>query len=87
MKPLFLSLTLIIAGCGSVTQQVKDDVKENSAISSQFVQEMDAGHTTRDLEQEFIRANWASWHSINYAINDVEVPADVKEYLDLSEGE
>ena len=82
MLPLLLSLTL---ATGCVSSTVKDKLSRNAAQLDGYVKLMDEGETTREEDQDLIRAMRIWTWSMNRAANGEEPPADVK--LVLDEGE
>lgn len=69
-----------LSGCALLTgvpEEARSTAKENAELSDSFVTFMDAGQTTREQEQRFIRACRRAWHAQNYALNDVPLPHDV----------
>lgn len=80
MKNLLLVLVLSMAGC--VSEVVESNVRNNSARSDAFLQRMDEGQTTREQEQDFIKANRVAWHALNYHLNDVDLPEDLRSSFD-----
>lgn len=63
MKLLVLALAfLAFAGCTPAA--VRDEVALNAARCERFAAMMDEGRTTRDQEQEFIRANGEAWKGL-----------------------
>jgi hypothetical protein len=83
MKNSFLALAfslLLLAGCVSPT--VKSSVERNAARTDAYVEKMDAGETTREQDQKFIYAIRVMNHALNWNVNDIEPPADVKLILE-----
>ena len=74
---LVVTLTLL-SGCCSVPKEALDQANSSSVICDSFVGLMDHGHTTRDQEQDFIRATRKAWHAQNFALNDVPLPEDLR---------
>tara|TARA_Y100001935_G_C16971202_1_gene344176 strand:+ start:84 stop:368 length:285 start_codon:yes stop_codon:yes gene_type:complete len=72
-----LFLGLLVSGCSSIPQEAFQQPADNALITDAFVQQMEAGTTTRDQEQNFIRAQRKAWHAQNFALNDVPLPGDL----------
>jgi len=80
LLPAILALSLLSTGCCSfcLPPEAKSTASENSKLCDAFILFMDAGQTTREQEQKFIRANRRAWHAQNYALNDEPLPKDVE---------
>jgi len=85
MKYLHVILAVFLcfgsSGCALLTgipPEAKQKADENAKLSDAFVTMMDAGSTTREHEQRFIRASRRAWHAMNYAINDEPLPRDIE---------
>lgn len=81
MKKLYtmtLSIALMVSGCCGVPQEALDQAHTNATICDAFVQQMDAGNTSREQEQEFIKSNRKAWHAQDHVLNDAELPADMQ---------
>jgi len=76
---LILSLTMF-TGCVSST--VKEKLSKNAAQLDGYVQRMDEGATTKEDDQDLIRAMRIWTWSMNQAANDEVPPADVRLILD-----
>ena len=92
MKNLFVSLlfsVILLAGC--VSPKIKGTVERQAARGDNMVSKVDAGETTREQEQAYIRATRIVWWSLHHDLNDADLPADVFELLEkldlLEEGE
>jgi hypothetical protein len=74
----FLSTTTV--GCRALTipDEAFTQAKDNAGLCDNFVDLMNAGVTTRDQEQNFIRANRRAWHAQNFALNSEVLPPDVE---------
>ena len=84
MKSLsVMILSVVLSGCCCVSGTVESRVKRNVERCDNFVQKMDSGLTSRQQEQEFVRANRRMHHSLNFSINDVPLPADVEAELEV----
>lgn len=87
MKKLFallLSLTLL-TGCVSST--VKAKLSLNAAKLDGYVQKMDEGETTKEEDQDLIRAMRIWTWSMNQAANGEVPPPDVRLILDSGSGD
>jgi len=74
-----LAVTLaLLSGCCSVPKEALDQANSSSVIYDSFVGLMDNGRTTREQEQDFIRASQKAWHAQNFALNDVPMPEDLR---------
>jgi PBP1b-binding outer membrane lipoprotein LpoB len=92
MKKSFIAAAfslLLLSGC--VSSVVKSSIEQNAARADAYVEKMDAGETTREQDQKFIYVIRIMNHSLNWNVNDVEPPPDVKLILEqlglTSEGE
>lgn len=72
MKKILFGFTLVLAGCCGVPDETRVAAEEHALVTEQFVKMMDAGVTTREVEQDFIRAQQAAWEAQHFALNDVE---------------
>lgn len=70
----------MLSGCKalSIPDEAFAQAKDNAILCDNFVELMNAGVTTREQEQNFIRANRRAWHAQNYAINSEPLPPDVE---------
>jgi len=75
-KLIFIMLILIFVGCTSTADKI---TTRNAARCDRFVELMEEGNTTREQEQDFIKANRKGWHSLNYYLNDHPLPEDLRE--------
>lgn len=83
MKKMFSSLILslaLLSGC--VASTVKETVERNVERVDKMVLLMEEDKTTRDQEQAFIRALRPAFHSLNYYLNDKDLPSDLLWLLD-----
>jgi len=73
-------LVFLLSGCRALTipDQAFTQAKDNAALCDNFVDLMNAGVTTREQEQNFIRANRRAWHAQNFALNNELLPPDVE---------
>jgi len=79
MKKLVLTITLaLLSGCCGVPKEALDQASIISTAYDSFVGFMEQGHTTREQEQDFIRANRKAWHTQNLALNDIPLPEDLR---------
>lgn len=82
LKVVFLlGLAISTQGCALLTgipPEAYTTAENNAKYADAFVTMMDAGGTSREQEQNFIRANRRAWHAQNYALNDVPLPRDVE---------
>lgn len=80
MRIAALVLILCLSGCKAMTipDAAFNQAKDNAVLSDNFIQLMNAGVTTREQEQNFIRANRRAWHAQNYALNSEPLPPDVE---------
>lgn len=78
MKKLAGSLMIAISLTGCVSDTVSQVVERNVVRSDRFVQLMEEDRTTRQQEQDFIKANRAGWHTMDYHLNDAKLPADLQ---------
>ncbi len=74
---LLLACSFMLGGCTSVPQEALTNAGDNALICDGFILLMNTGGTTREQEQAFILANRHVWHSQNFALNDVPLPADL----------
>ena len=72
---LLIFLTMSINGC--VAPEVKGAIERNAARVDRFVKLIENDETTREQEQNFIRAFRPAYHSLNYYFNDVPLPLDL----------
>lgn len=95
MKTWALLLILLLSGCRALTipDEAFTQAKDNAGLCNNFVDLMNAGVTTREQEQSFIRANRRAWHAQNFALNNELLPPDVEAWearkrlgLDTSSG-
>jgi uncharacterized protein YxeA len=85
LRKIMLILTLvIIAGC--VSPMAKEKIHRATVINDSFVKKMDAGQTSREQEQNHIRAMRVWHYSLDYNVNGNEPPADVQ-VIDLESEE
>ena len=77
LTTLLLTITLL-SGCCSVPKEALDQANSSSVICDSFVGLMDSNHTTREQEQDFIRATRKAWHAQNFALNDIPLPEDLR---------
>ena len=81
MKTKLTSLIgiLLLSGCCSwcIPEEARSTAQQNAELTDAFIILMDSDKTTRENEQDFIRANRRAWHAQNNALNDVPLPADV----------
>ena len=75
-----LLLAISSAGCRALTipDQAFTQAKDNAGLCDNFVDLMNAGVTSREQEQNFIRANRRAWHAQNFALNNELLPPDVE---------
>lgn len=80
MKTWLLAVLLLMSGCRALTipDQAFTQATDNATLCDNFVELMNAGVTTREQEQNFIRANRRAWHAQNFALNDESLPPDVE---------
>ena len=80
MRVFLFCLLLCTAGCRALTIPDKafDQANNNAQLCDIFLERMDAGLTTREQEQAFIKSNRRAWHSKNFALNDTPLPPDVE---------
>ena len=80
MRSLALVLIILLSGCKAPTipDQAFTQAKDNAQLCDNFNDLMNAGVTTREQEQAFIRANRRAWHAQNFALNNEPLPADVE---------
>lgn len=71
MRKVLLAATLLCAGCG-VPPEVKKVADMNARIARAFVAQMDAGNTTRDEEQAFVRVTAEGFQLLLEAIDRSE---------------
>jgi len=78
MKKMFSGMVLsLVLMTGCVATNVKETVTRSTARTDKMVQLIEQGKTTREQEQEFIRASRAHWHSLGYYLNDEPLPPDL----------
>lgn len=84
MKKLFtvLVLSMLSVGCSSVPQEALDQAHTNAIICDMFILQMDSGNTTRQQEQELIKAQRRAWYAQDHALNDAELPMDMRNGVD-----
>jgi hypothetical protein len=80
MKTWIFAAILLLSGCKALTipDEAFTQAKDNAALCDNFVDLMNAGVTTREQEQNFIRANRRAWHAQNFALNNEVLPPDVE---------
>ena len=80
MRIWVLLLVCCFSGCKawSIPDQAFAQAKDNSTLCDSYVDLMNAGVTTREQDQNFIRANRRAWHSQNFALNNEPLPPDVE---------
>jgi len=80
MKTWVLAIILLFSGCKALTipDEAFTQAKNNAGLCDNFVELMNAGVTTREQEQNFIRANRRAWHAQNFALNNELLPPDVE---------
>jgi hypothetical protein len=80
MKTWIFAAILLLSGCKALTipDQAFTQAKDNAVLCDNFVDLMNAGVTTREQEQNFIRANRRAWHAQNFALNSEVLPPDVE---------
>ena len=84
---VILFLGLLVSGCNTIPQEAFQQPADNALITDAFVKQMEAGATSRDQEQEFIRSQRKAWHSQNFALNDVPLPPDLAPVNSSTEGQ
>jgi len=62
----------------TIPDQAFNQAEDNAALCDNFVNLMNAGVTTREQDQNFIRANRRAWHAQNFALNNELLPPDVE---------
>lgn len=82
MKIITSAILTIVLLTGCVSQTVKDAVERGAARSDRYVELMEAGKTTPESDQAYIKAKRVSDHSLNYHLNDAELPPDVQAALE-----
>ncbi|RJR07546.1 hypothetical protein C4588_06485 [Candidatus Parcubacteria bacterium] len=81
MKKIFAMIFLLaLGGCKAFTipDAAFNQAEANAVLCDNFNDLMNAGITTREQEQNFIRANRRAWHAQNFALNNEPLPADVE---------
>jgi outer membrane protein assembly factor BamE (lipoprotein component of BamABCDE complex) len=63
-----LSIVALVVGCAGCTPRVvREKIAEGQVISATFAERMSSGLTTRDQEQEFIRASTERFSALRRA--------------------
>lgn len=75
MKYLLLML-LLLSGCISNTNKI--EITYEATRLDKMVECIKSGSTTRVQEQEFIIGERKLWHSLNYSVNGIPLPADIQ---------
>lgn len=80
MRVYALCLIIALSGCKalSIPDQAFQQATDNAVLCDNFTELMNAGVTTREQEQAFIRANRRAWHAQNFALNSEPLPPDVE---------
>lgn len=79
---LYILMLSLLLATGCISSEVKSSIKRNAARSDAYVSQMESGVTTREQDQKFIRAIRIMNHSLNWNVNDVKLPPDVKLILE-----
>lgn len=82
MRNFWIMIVSLILLTGCVSKEVKEGVKRQAARGDNMVAKIDSGETTREEEQNYIRALRVFIWSLNYDFNDAELPADIRELLE-----
>jgi hypothetical protein len=74
MSRLFFILVVVLGlvGCQGLPQEVKVNLHTQQVALSAFVEQMDAGKTTREVEQAMLREAQGSLLVLDWAVNDDE---------------
>lgn len=80
---LLLASSLLMTGCANwyVPPEAKIEVQKNAARMDAYIVWMNAGRTTREQDQQLIRALRRAWHAQNLTLNDVPLPTDVEAWF------
>lgn len=80
LQILILTLAFSTSGCAffTVPEEAKTNATNNAQLCDNFLTLMNAGISTREQEQNFIRSCRRAWHAQNFALNNEPLPPDVE---------
>lgn len=73
-----LFLTSLAAGC-SISEKSRESINAYATNSQAFVDLMRDGKTSREQEQKMLVQQADAFHALNYAENDVPLPAHLQQ--------
>lgn len=88
MKKLLILTLIFLSGCANwyIPPEAKIEAQKNSDRLNAYVIFMTAGRTTREQDQNFIKAMRRAWAAQNLALNGTPLPPDIEawfNYYDL----